>query len=122
MYNEDDIEELVLEDENLDKSLPPIRLELDGVSTEEEIKFIKSKGVLDADNPVDLFIVYGLDLIPICKVDLNIDLLINLKYIGLNQYTLTLVNGDKKIEILKPNIDESAIEMLLNFVRIGGLR
>lgn len=121
MYNEDELEELIIDDEGRNQSLPPIRLELDGISTEEEIQFVKSKAVIDSDNPVDLFIVYGLDVIPLCKVDLNISLLMSLKYIGLNGYTLTLVNGDKRLEILKPNMNDSSVEMLLNFVRIGGL-
>lgn len=102
-------------------SLPPVRLELDGISTEEELAFLRNKAVKDGVNVIPLYILFGLDTVYVCDVDLTIELLLNLKYIGLNKYTLTLVNDGRKLEILKPNIDESAVEMLLNFVRIGGL-
>lgn len=119
----DDLDELDLfGDSGESKTLPSIRLELDGISTEEELSFIKSKSSKDGVNDVPLYITFGLDTVYVCDVDLNIDLLLNLKFIGLNKYTLTLVHEGKRLEILKPNIDETDVEMLINFVRIGGLR
>lgn len=122
-YNEDldYLEEVNILGDEESSSLPPVRLELDGISTEEELAFLKNKSVKDGANVLPLHIVFGLDTVYVCDVDLTIDLLLNLKYIGLNKYTLTLVNDGRKLEILKPNIDESSVEMLLNFVRIGGL-
>lgn len=117
----DDLDELDILDEGESNSLPPLRLELDGITTEEELTFIKSKANSDALNQVPFYISFGLETVYVCDVDLDIDLLLNLKFIGLNKYTLTLVNGDRKLDILKPDIDEGSIEMLLNFVRIGGL-
>ncbi len=118
----DDMDEISLLDDEESSSLPSIRLELIGVTTEEEVEFIKSKSSNDGSNIVPLYIVFGLDRVKICDVDLTIDLLLNLKFIGLNKYTLTLVHNDKRLEILTPNISETSIEMLLNFVRIGGLK
>lgn len=117
----DDLNELSILEEEESNSLPPIRLELNGITTEEELSFIRQKSVSEGHNVVPLYVVFGLDTLYICDVDLTIEFLLSLKYIGLNKYTLTLVHEDKKLEILKPDISESSIEMLLNFVRIGGL-
>lgn len=117
----DDLNEVSILEEEESNSLPPIRLELNGITTEEELAFIRQKSTSDGHNVVPLYVIFGLDTLKICDVDLTIDLLLSLKYIGLNKYTLTLVHEDKRLEILKPDISESSIEMLLNFVRIGGL-
>lgn len=117
----DELDELNIFDEGESNSLPDIRLELDGVSTEEELVFIKSKASgTDAVNDVPFYISFGLDLVYVCKVDLTIDLLMNLKFIGLNHYTLVLIKGSKRVELLRPNIDDDSVEMLMNFIRIGG--
>ena len=121
LLNIDDLDEIDISGDGESNALPQLRLELDGITTEEELTFIKSKANSDALNQVPFFISFGLETVYVCDVDLDIDLLLNLKFIGLNKYTLTLVNGSRRLEILKPNIDEGSIEMLLNFVRIGGL-
>lgn len=123
-YNEviDDLVELdIMEEEGESKSLPSIRLILDGVATEEELSFIRSKATSDGVNQIPFYVKFGLDSAYVCDVDLTIDLLLNLRFIGSNKYTLVLVNGDRQLEIIRPNIDEDSITMLLNFVRIGGL-
>lgn len=117
----DDLNELSLLGEEENNSLPPVRLELNGITTEEELAFIKQKATSHGHNVIPLYVVFGLDILHVCDVDLTIELLLSLKYIGLNKYTLTIIHEGKRLEILKPDISESSIEMLLNFVRIGGL-
>lgn len=121
-YNSEDLDEISLLGEEESSSLPSIRLELSGITTEEELAFIKQKSTSNGHNVLPLFVVFGLDMIHVCDVDLTIDLLLSLKYIGLNKYTLTLIHEDKRLEVLTPDISESSIEMLLNFIRIGGLK
>lgn len=123
-YSQEHVDDLIEIDfigEGESDSLPSIMLKLDGVSTEEELEFIRNKSCKEGANVIPFYITFGLENVYVCDVDLTIDLLLNLKCIGLNHYTLVLKNGDKSVELLRPNIDEGSIEMLLNFVRIGGL-
>lgn len=119
--NDDLIELDIIEDdeEKLDTSLPIPRLEIEGIISEEEVLFLKSKVFKSSkDTTLPLYIVFGLDRIMCGHLDLDLDNILELKFVGLNKYTLSLVSEQGSVEILSPDMGDLEISRLINFIRI----
>lgn len=118
MNEEDDLLEIEIDDEvENESSLPSPRFELDGVLSEEELIFIKNISS-KTENGIPLYIIYGMDKLPCGSLDLKLDTMLQLRYIGMSKYYLYLVNGDDSVSILHPGAEDREINQLLNFVRV----
>lgn len=118
MNEEDDLLEIELDDEvESESSLPSPRFELDGVLSVEELVFIKDISSKSKDG-IPLYIIYGMDKLPCGSLDLKLDTILQLRYIGMSKYYLYLVNGNDSVSILHPGAEDREINQLLNFIRI----
>lgn len=124
IIDSDDINEIDLVEEEVDDSvysLPIPRLELIGMTSEEEIMFIKSiVEECPSDSSLPLYIVYGLDKILSGYLDLKLSNILELRFIGSNKYILSLTSDDGVIDILSPNLGDTEINRLINFIRVRG--
>lgn len=118
MNEEDDLLEIEIDGEVESQStLPSPRLELDGVLSEEELIFIKDLSNKSKDG-VPLYIIYGVDKLPCGQLDLSLENMLQLRYIGMSKYYLYLVNDESSVSILHPGAEDREINKLLNFIRI----
>ena len=85
--------------------------------SEEELIFIKNISS-KSKNGIPLYIIYGMDKLPCGSLDLKLDTILQLRYIGMSKYYLYLVNDDDSVSILHPGAEDKEINQLLNFVRV----
>ena len=119
---EDDLEQIDLlgmETDEVSSSLELPRLEIEGLTTEEEIRFLKncvSKEPTDTTFP--LYVIFGLDKLHSGYLDLDLEKILELRFVGCNRYILKLVSDEGSIEILSPQLGDLEIERLINFIRV----
>jgi len=113
--------DLIGGEDSVDSSLPTPRLELVGMTSEEEILFIKRLVKKESGNEsLPIYIVYGLDKMIAGYLDLELSNILEIKFVGSGKYILRLISEEGEIEILSPNLDDLEINRLINFIRVRG--
>ena len=115
-----DLEEMdIVEEKKSDSSLLLPRLEIEGVVTEEEIMFLKGKVSNNSDgSSLPLYVVFGMEKIKCGYLELSLDNILEIRFIGSNKYVLTLISEEGSVDILSPKLGELGISKLLNFIRV----
>lgn len=120
-----DMEELIEIDLDVEEevgiTLPSPRLELDGVLSEQELLYIKSMMKEESPASLPLYMIYGSERIHCGFLKMDLDSMLQLKYIGMSKYFLYLVSeNEETIPLLNPNSEKNEILTMLNFIRIRG--
>ena len=115
---EEELIEIDIDSEDTDLTLPSPRLELDGVLSDQELIYIKSLTEKKEKDCLPLFIIYGTERIPCGTLGLNLDNILQLKYIGISKYFLYLVTEEESLAILNPKDEKNEILKMLNFIKI----
>lgn len=95
------------------------RLELEGVLLEEELFFIKDLCSQEPnENTLPLYIVFGCENVMAGNLDLDLDTVLKLNYLGNGKYTLKLMIEDNVVDLLTRDKKEEDVHKLLNFIRL----
>ena len=95
------------------------RLELEGVLLEEELFFIKDLCSQEPnENTLPLYIVFGCENVMAGNLDLDLDTVLKLNYLGNGKYTLKLMLEDNVVDLLTRDKKEEDVHKLLNFIRL----
>ena len=124
----DDLEEIPLiedideKEDNVKKDgLDGIHLELEGVSIEEELIYLRDKCEQTPNaNTFPLYICFGTEKRFAGHLNLDLNTIMELRYLGNTNYELNLVNGNNSVAILTKKSERSDVSRLLNFIRVRG--
>ena len=106
-------------DNKSDSSSDYPRLELEGVLLEEELFFIKDLCSQEPnENTLPLYIVFGCENVMAGNLDLDLDTVLKLNYLGNGKYTLKLMTEDNVVDLLTRDKKEEDVHKLLNFIRL----
>lgn len=106
-------------DKKSDSSSGYPRLELEGVLLEEELFFIKDLCSQEPnENTLPLYIVFGYENIMAGNLDLDLDTVLKLNYLGNGKYTLKLMLEDNVVDLLTRDKKEEDVHKLLSFIRL----
>lgn len=106
-------------DNKSDSSSDYPRLELEGVLLEEELFFIKDLCSQEPnENTLPLYIVFGYENVMAGNLDLDLDTVLKLNYLGNGKYTLKLMTEDNVVDLLTRDKKEEDVHKLLNFIRL----
>lgn len=95
------------------------RLELEGVLLEEELFFIKDLCSQEPnENTLPLYIVFGCENVMAGNLDLDLDTVLKLNYLGNGKYTLKLMLEDNVVDLLTRDKKEEDVHKLLSFIRL----
>lgn len=95
------------------------RLELEGVLLEEELFFIKDLCSQEPnENTLPLYIVFGCENVMAGNLDLDLDTVLKLNYLGNGKYTLKLMLEDNVVDLLTRDKKDEDVHKLLNFIRL----
>ena len=106
-------------DKKSDSSSGYPRLELEGVLLEEELFFIKDLCSQEPnENTLPLYIVFGCENVMAGNLDLDLDTVLKLNYLGNGKYTLKLMLEDNVVDLLTRDKKEEDVHKLLSFIRL----
>lgn len=106
-------------DKKSDSSSGYPRLELEGVLLEEELFFIKDLCSQEPnENTLPLYIVFGYENVMAGNLDLDLDTVLKLNYLGNGKYTLKLMLEDNVVDLLTRDKKEEDVHKLLSFIRL----
>lgn len=106
-------------DKKSDSSSGYPRLELEGVLLEEELFFIKDLCSQEPnENTLPLYIVFGYENIMAGNLDLDLDTVLKLNYLGNGKYILKLMLEDNVVDLLTRDKKEEDVHKLLSFIRL----